>query len=72
MKLRFEPALLAERVDFLVCAEEFFFLSAFDGDAFDVVGIINVKDANILHAATADARKHACLVAADESVGIRH
>ena len=67
VKFGSKAALLAECVDFLVCAQEFFFLSAFDWYALDVIGIIDVEDAQIFHPFVADSREHPSLVAAHES-----
>ena len=70
VQLGFETLLLAEGVHLGVCSEQLLLVPAFDWNALDVVGIVNVKDADIFHSSVADAREHACLVAAYEATRI--
>ena len=48
VKFRLESLPFAPYVDLLVCFEEFFFLSALYRDAFNEIGVENVKYADVL------------------------
>ena len=54
-------------VDLLVRFQEFFLLSVFDGNAFDEVRIIDVKDTDVLITFVGHAWEFARLVAGDET-----
>ena len=68
MELWFKTSPFTPLVDLLVCFQEFFLLSAFDGNAFDEVRIIDVKDTGVLITFVGHAWEFARLVAGDETL----
>ena len=72
VELRFKTSPFTPLVDLLVCFQEFFLLPVFDGDAFNEVWIIDVKNTNLLITFVGYAWKFACLVSGDEALSFSY
>ena len=70
MKLWFESSLFAPCVDLLVRLKEVSLLSALYRDAFNEIGVVNIKNADVLVTFVGDPWEFASLVAGDESFGV--